>query len=326
MLEKLVSEKINTYEGAAIENVKTLARNHFSSFKDNANVAMKTLQTELREEIKKAAEEVKRIEIVHHVKVGTDPVVQLKEVLPEAFDTLLQLAVERQNILMVGPAGCGKTHTASLLAKALNLPYASQSCSAGMSESALIGWLLPTGANGKFAYVQSKFVELYENGGVFLLDEIDGADPNVLIYINQALANDSFFLPQRFEKPEVKKHKDFIAIAAANTFGTGATALYTARNSLDAATLDRFKVGTVEMEYSAAIEEKLVDAELLKWGRQVRSCINKHGLRQIMSTRVLLDATKMKRNQNWSVAKIHENYLRAWSKEERAIVNGSVIF
>jgi hypothetical protein len=38
----------------------------------------------------------------------------------------------------------------------------------------------------------------------------------------------------------IERHKDFICIAAANTFGMGANRVYVGRNQLDAATLDRF--------------------------------------------------------------------------------------
>ncbi len=290
---------------------------------------------EMGAEVEKASMEIQdaAIEVIENarkefitiqVKVGNKKPKKIKGIVCEEFPHLLQLAQERINIMMVGPAGCGKTHIAGQMASALELDFASQSCSAGMSESQLTGWLLPIGNNGKFEYVPSEFVRIYENGGVFLFDEMDAADPNVLIFINQALANGQFSLPQRFENPTVKKHNDFVAVAATNTFGGGADSMYHARNALDASTLDRFKIGMTIIEYSKIVEESLVDPEVLQWGRTVRKAIEINGMQKIMSTRVLKDATLMKNNQDWSMQQISSSYFTGWSKEEMAVVNNSV--
>ncbi len=269
--------------------------------------------------IEEASKKFNRIEI----KVGDCEPVPMDDIVPDEFEKIVQLASQRVNIMLVGPAGCGKTHLAGLVAKALGIDYSSQSCSAGMSESQLTGWLLPTGDSGRFNYVQSEFIRIYENGGVFLFDEIDAADPNVLIFVNQALANGGFSLPQRFGNPKIVKHKDFVAIAAANTFGGGANAMYTARNALDAATLDRFKIGMVPMDYSAVIEEKLADPSVLEWGRKVRAEIKRHNMRKLLSTRVMLDATKM-RKSGWTMSKVLESYFADWSQEELRVIPISV--
>lgn len=271
---------------------------------------------------KTVAQEAKKIQIVKHEYIVNTPtgIKDIKGPVPECFQTVLDLASARCNILLVGPAGCGKTHLSSMLAKSLGMDYAGQSCSAGMSESAFSGWLLPIGDSGKFEYVQSEFVRIYENGGVFLFDEIDAADSNTLLFLNQALANGEFFLPQRFEKPHVKRHKDFVAIAAANTFGNGATAMYSGRNLLDGATMDRFRMGIVPMDYDLKVEGELVDPEVLKWGVQIRNVINNRNMRKIMSTRVMIDATKM-RSVGWSIKKIHDAYISDWSNDDRSLIH-----
>lgn len=311
---ELNESNIKLQEHAALESIK----NEFVSI---ARDSGEQVQKKALETIEAARKEF----ITYQVKVGNKKPKQLKgEVLPEEFPQLLQLAQERVNILMVGPAGCGKTHIASKIADALDLPFASQSCSAGVSESVFTGWLLPTGNNAKFTHVMSEFLDKFENGGVFLLDELDASDPNVLVFINQALANEQITVPQRFEKPLFKKHKDFIAVAAANTFGHGADEMYHGRNSLDAATLDRFKMGTVKMNYSPTVEQRIIDQEVLDWGLSVRGVIEEHSLRKIMSTRVMKDATTMKQNQDWTINKIHDSYVSDWSPEEKMLLRGLV--
>ena len=112
---------------------------------------------------------------------------------------------------------------------------------------------------------RSQFVEFYEEGGLFLLDEIDAADANVLLVINQALANGHLPLPNRITNPQAKRHSDFVLIAAANTFGNDANRMYVGRNQLDESTLDRFRIGQVVMDYDRELEKSiLADSDLLQ--------------------------------------------------------------
>src|SRR5262249_40226256 len=162
---------------------------------------------------------------------------------------VLMLARARRNVLLVGPAGSGKTHLAKQVAQALGLDFAHISCSAGMSEGQLLGRLVPTGEAGRFEYLRSEVVRCYEEGGVFLFDEIAAADSNTLLVINSALANGQMCVPNRPHNPVAVKHPDFVCMAAANTFGTGADRQYVGRNQLDESTLDRFRIGQIEMDY-----------------------------------------------------------------------------
>lgn len=245
-----------------------------------------------------------------------------EQIVPDEFETLLQMASQRLNIMAVGPTGCGKTHVAGMVADALDLDFASISCTAGMSESALLGWLLP-GEGGSFEYVESDFVRLYENGGIFLLDEVDASDENVLVIINQAISNDGFHLPQRRGNTFVKRHPDFVLMAAANTFGTGADMRYVGRNQLDAATLDRFRAGMIFMDYSDRVEEAIIDSEILAWGRELRTNIRNANLERDMSTRVMKDLTKMKDAYGWGRDRWEQQFFAGWSDDEIARAKGN---
>lgn len=292
--------------------------NAVNEFVNNAEKINSDTKNELTKYIQDEVSKVKIVKHIHEIK-HNDKIIQLDECLPECFETVLDLCKNRVNCLLVGPAGCGKTHLSRQIAKALDCDYAAQSCSAGMSESAFSGWLLPIKENGQFTYVQSEFVRIYENGGVFLFDEIDAADSNTLLFLNQALANGEFFLPQRFENPRIKRHDDFVAIAAANTFGNGATALYSGRNLLDGATMDRFRMGIVPMDYDSNLEEQLINKDVLKWGRAIRHTITNKNLRKIMSTRAMIDATKMHKS-GWDISKIHKLYVSDWSLDDLKIL------
>ena len=246
------------------------------------------------------------------------------EYLPKVFQRIFELAKIGQNILMVGPSGSGKTFLASVLAEKLDRQFAAQSCSAGMSESQLAGWLLPVKDAGTFSYVPSAFVRMYEEGGVFLFDEIDAADENTLIFINAALANGIFYLAQRFDNPEVKRHPDFVALGAANTFGLGEDNIYTGRTQLDGATLDRFRAGIVEVDYDDYVESTLVDSKVLNWGRTIRKVIKANKLDRILSTRVLIDFTNQKKELGYTLRDMAASYFADWTPDEQALADISL--
>lgn len=287
-----------------------------ASVEHHVGRAVNSVQGSLTELAKKALMDAAENYRPLAVKVGDEPTRKVKGVLPAEYARIMQLCAARVPTLLVGPAGCGKTYVAGKVAEGLGLDFYDQSCSEGVSESIFTGWLLPVGKGGNFTYVTSPFVKCYEEGGVFLLDEMDAADANLLTFLNKAIANPFFYLPQRFENPKVVKHRDFVVIGAANTYGHGANSEYVGRNALDAATLDRFRAGTVTMNYSEEVETALVHHNVLVWGRGLRSQIEKHRLRRIVSTRLLLDLTTMANVHGWEVQDWERSYFADWTREE----------
>lgn len=326
-IAKKVDELFHDGERDSMRRMEAIVDAKSTSFSDEMikalgrhNDSVDSKLVELEEFAKKRiAEEAKKMNVIG-VKVNDKKPKRMEGVMPPEFETVLQLAAERKNIMLVGPAGCGKTFLAGKVAEAFDMRFSSQSCTEGMSESLLTGWLLPVGDSAQFKYVQSEFVDIYENGGVFLLDEIDAADPNVLVFINQAIANGQFTLPQRYEKPLVKRHPDAVIMAAANTFGNGADMVYVGRNQLDAATLDRFRVGMVAMDYSVDVEQSLINPDVLEWGWEVRKRIVANNLQRIMSTRLMIDASDMYTKQDWTMGRIAKSYFADWSPEEKAVI------
>lgn len=167
------------------------------------------------------------------------------------FPELVTLASIRVHVWLVGPAGSGKTTVAENVATALGLNFGSISCSPTMSDTRLFGFIDAGGT-----YHRTMFRECIENGGLFLLDEGDNANPNTLTAVNMALANGVCAFPDGM----VKVHPDFVCFVGANTYGTGATRQYIGRVQQDAALTDRFAF--VEMPYDEAIEQEVATAIL----------------------------------------------------------------
>ena len=176
----------------------------------------------------------------------------------EMFEVVLKKAMLRINCNMVGTAGSGKTYMAEMAAKALDLPFFAISVGLQTSKSDLIGYM---NANGQ--YVSTLLRQAFENGGVFLIDEIDAGNPNVLTVIN-AMTSNSF---AAFPDGMVQKHNDFVLLAAANTYGRGNDRQYVGRNPIDGATLDRFAFVTVDIDEK--LEMDLAPDKI--WAKRVQS-------------------------------------------------------
>lgn len=244
---------------------------------------------------------------------------RVKKMVSDYFEMARDLAKCRRPIMLVGPAGCGKTYLASKVAEQLEMGFAAISCSAGMSETHLLGRSIPNVTDGTSRFQTTDFLNCYENGGVFLLDEIDAADPNLLVMLNSGLANGYLSVPSRSENPSAKMHKDFVIFASANTFGRGADRLYVGRAQLDEATIDRFRMGTIQMDYDKKVETSLCASEdLLDVCWQIRSKIESNKLRRLMSTRFIRDAFEMFDKMDWSIQQIVNIFFQGWSADEQA--------
>jgi len=247
----------------------------------------------------------------------------------EAFAEVCQLVASGLPVLLVGPAGTGKTTLARQVATALGRRFSFNSMSSGCSESHLVGRTLPD-STGNWTYKPAPFVTTYRDGGVHLFDEIDAADPNLMVMINAALANGHLSIP--FEDMIVERHAETAIICAANTFGTGASRQYVGRNALDAATLDRFAVSTVVVGYDRDLERSIArgilpnaDADaVLSWAWGVRERIETCALRRIMSTRTIVGAARRIAG-GAALADVAASYFAGWSDDEKARVGDAAI-
>lgn len=187
------------------------------------------------------------------------------------------------NVYLVGPAGSGKTTAVHNVAKEIaEDTFYSMSVCAQSTKTDLLGY-----SNALGNYISTAFRRAYEFGGVFLLDEVDNGNANVLNVLNAALANGFCSFPDGM----IQRHPEFRCVAAGNTYGMGANRRYIGRQQLDAASLDRFVV--IDWGYDETLERSLVKNErVAELVQSIRYTVDALALSLVVSPRasMALDA------------------------------------
>lgn len=291
--ETKVSEMVNSALAPYTETFETVV-----SVVGALSTKVDTLRPKITE-IKLPNKEVRRVEGIQH----------------NMFPAVLASISEGLPTYLVGPAGTGKSTIAENAAKALGLEFRSKSCSSQSTESSLLGYMSATGQ-----YISTGFREAFEFGHVYLLDEVDNGNANILTVLNSALSNTFMAFPDGM----VKRHENFVLIATANTFGNGATAEYVGRNALDKAFLDRF--ASLTIGYDEAVEEAMLSAIELdsmlsaKWlniVRVARKNAEAFGLKVVVSPRATVNGAKLLRHDSMTIETVAKaTFLKGLSQEQ----------
>jgi len=198
-------------------------------------------------------------------------------------DTVIRIVGLGDHVMLVGPAGCGKTFIGEQTAKALQLPFYITSTINETHE--LTGFV-----DGHGKYHSTPFRKAFEFGGVWVADEIDAWDATALLAANSALANGYANFPDA-EAP-IGRHNSFRMVATANTYGNGADRIYIGRNELDAASLDRFAFITVDYDLNLERMFGGGNTEWLEYVWDVRKKVQEKRIRHVVSSRAIMKGAR----------------------------------
>lgn len=190
-----------------------------------------------------------RIVLPSNVEIA---VAHLAHPMTEAIIKSLHL---NRKAMLAGPTGAGKTTIIEHIAEGLGVGFHKYSCSRDSSVHDLLGYKQPASET----YLNTTFLDCYENGGVFLVDEYDAMSGDMALFFNGVSDNsNSISVPHRDEKPVAEKHKDFYIIMCGNTWGNGSIE-YSGRDFQDKALMDRFRMCRFFIGYNEALEKTFVD-------------------------------------------------------------------
>ena len=211
-------------------------------------------------------------------KVGTE--------MPPVFNSILEYASRGNAVMMTGPAGTGKGFIARHVAKALDAEF--YEVNAVKNSYDLTGFV---DSNSRF--VRTPFYDACKavaegKKAVFLFDEMDCSDPEVLKIFNEALASKEFTFPN----DEHLEFEDLIMLSACNTMGTGADEMYCGQQ-LDASTLNRFVL--IRVDYNRRIEMNIArgDEELVDFIDAFRRQTEINGIAVVISYRNIKQIVSM---------------------------------
>jgi midasin (ATPase involved in ribosome maturation) len=317
VIESIVNNAVKVafgnYSGGVDENqVRSIVSQNVEKYASVLNDSWYTNFDGFKHEVTKQIDNLRPQ--VTNITVANRPTVQIQGVLHNRFTDILHTVGAGVHAYLVGSAGTGKSTIGKQVADSLAVPFASKSVSGQTPESALVGYMAGGGN-----YVGTEFRRIFEHGGVFLLDEVDNGNPNVLNVLNSALANDAM----AFADGMVSRHKDFVAIATANTYGNGATAEYVGRNPIDKAFLNRF--ATIDIDIDENVEDAMLNSVGLSLDvsrlwitaiRKARANVFSAGLRVLVTPRNTLNGAKQI-NAGMAPAKAFATQITAGLKPEQ---------
>ena len=191
-----------------------------------------------------------------------------------SYDTILVLVQNNIPVLLVGEAGSGKTTLATQISEEMELMFHSISMTRQTTLSHILGFISVNGT-----YIPSTLRKCFDEdgeGGLMLFDEIDAGDPNVLLCLN-TIENGYISFPDKL----VKCHPKFRIIATANP--PDQHSIYTGRNKLDAATLDRYDI--IDVERDDLLEKTLVDINTHQRMQLLREIMSRNNASKVISMR-----------------------------------------
>lgn len=187
------------------------------------------------------------------------PAIDPNYIFQESFrDLAVWFMAPPEPIYLWGPTGAGKTSQVKQIAGRLKYPVFEVNAHGRLDFESLCGHLTYKDGNMNYQYGALTLAMLY--GGLFLLNEIDIADPAILSGLNTVLDGSPLCLTEN-DGELIVPHENFRFVATANTNGNSDdSGMYQGVLKQNMAFLDRF--WTLHIEYPTVQTEATLLAKV----------------------------------------------------------------
>lgn len=223
------------------------------------------------------------------------------------FDTFDFALKTKQNVLIEGPTGPGKTSAVMAFAAKESKPFYAISSNVGIEPSQLFGKFVPT-EDGKFQWIDGPVTHLVRDGGVLLINEVNFIPERVATVLFQLLDKRREITLLDNQAEVVKAHDDLLIVADMNPD-------YEGTRPLNKAFRNRFAI-QLWWGYDEKVESKLVHSKTLRdLATRVRDETAKGTYVTPTATNMLMDFEKIALGMGYEFAV--QNFLAHYSSDER---------
>lgn len=221
----------------------------------------------------------------------------------------------RQNVLIAGETGPGKTSSVYAYAAEDKLPVVNISCHGAVDPSTM--WVMPVwNSDGSVTVQESEALMVVRYGGVLYLDEVNFLPPRIAAVLHGALDIRRVVTIPELGNEAIQLHPDCQVIGTYNPD-------YEGTKPLNEAFKNRFFI-QLEYEYDRAIEEKLVVGipTLIDLAEQLRVAKEQGVIGTPVGPNALMEFEQIA--EDLSVEFAIENFLRRFAPDERSPVRNAI--
>ena len=316
--EKIVERILGTVKADLVEQNDTREANLAARQEAfNKNAAKSIAQACVTEALKQLDARVPR-QVIVKVERHDGTQHEVEGLQHPNFAKLLQYCTLRKHdgyvpgIMLAGERGSGKTTGCRNVAQAFGTTWYSNGAISDPIE--MLGY---KDANGN--YHTTPFRQAFEFGGLYTFDEVDRSDPNAVLAVNPHLANNEAAFPDGM----VKRHKDCIITATANTWGLGGSLEFAGANKLDEAFLSRFEI-KLPWDVDKQFERKIVNNNAwMDYVEAARQRVREAGLKYTIDSRAALAGATMISQLGYTFEQAADDtFLASLKNDQRKIIRG----
>jgi len=200
---------------------------------------------------------------------------------------------QRLAVLLKGPTGCGKTRLVEYMAEQLDVPLYTVSCHEDITSADLIGKHVLVG--GETVWIDGPLTRAVREGGICYLDEIVEARQDATVAIHSLTDHRRQLFIERLGGVKLAAPDSFCLVVSYNP---GYQSVLK-----DLKTSTRQRMVSITLTYpTAEVERQIVSIEgnvppgiadaIVRLGQALRQ-VDDAGLREVPSTRLLVDAAKL---------------------------------